>query len=390
EFFRDFFPEQYYRQQIKSLGTGMIITEDGYILTNEHVVSNATDIHVSLPDGRNFSAELVAADRTIDLALLKIEGEEFPHVVMGNSDDIMIGEWVIALGNPFGFLLEDTSPTVTVGVVSALYRSIKSTRDERVYKNMIQTDAAINPGNSGGPLVNILGQVIGINTFIFTSSGGSEGIGFARPVSIAKKFIDEAKEFGRVRSPWIGLWLQDITPELAKTLNIEPIGILVTNIDEKSPASGAGIKVGDRLTRANGSMIRRVADWERLVAGVFVGDTLHIAYTRLTKQMETSFIVTEYVESEGTRLQFGIFVENINYYLAKKYNLPYESGVVVTKVETNSVGKHCGLLPGDVVLAVGNKRISQKQQFQDALKEVRKTYLIIDRGGLILQMYFSI
>jgi len=134
---------------------------------------NATDIHISLPDGRNFNAEIVAADKMIDLAVLKIEGQGFPHVKLGESDDLMIGEWVIALGNPFGFLLEDTSPTVTVGVVSALNRSIKSTRDDRIYKNMIQTDAAINPGNSGGPLVNILGQVIGINTFIFTSGGRS-------------------------------------------------------------------------------------------------------------------------------------------------------------------------------------------------------------------------
>jgi serine protease Do len=389
EFFRDFFPEQYYRQQIKSLGTGMIISEDGYILTNEHVIANATDIHVSLPDGRNFNAQLVVADKTIDLALLKIEGNVFPCVVLGNSEDLMIGEWVIAFGNPFGFLLEDTSPTVTVGVVSALNRSIKSTRDDRIYKNMIQTDAAINPGNSGGPLVNILGQVVGINTFIFTSGGGSEGIGFARPVSMAKKFINEAKQYGRVRPPWIGLWLQDITPDLAQALDIKENGALVTNVDERSPASQAGIKEGDRVTKVNGMFIRRVADWDRLAANTFVGDTLQVTYFRDDQPKEVRFTVSEFKESQGTRIKFGIYVENINYYLMKKYDLTYESGVVVTKIENNSIGERIGLRAGDVILAVGNTRISTKKQFQDVFKNAGKTYLIIDRNGLILQTYFS-
>ncbi|MEO0141969.1 MAG: trypsin-like peptidase domain-containing protein, partial [candidate division WOR-3 bacterium] len=186
-FFGDFFPEQRYRQQIKSLGSGVIISPDGFIITNEHVVSNATEINVTLPDARQFKAQIIAADRTMDLALLKVDGHNLPYAELGSSEDLLIGEWVIALGNPFGFMLEDTRPTVTVGVISALNRAIKSAHEDRIYKDMIQTDAAINPGNSGGPLVNILGQVIGINTFILTSSGGSEGVGFARPINVVKK-----------------------------------------------------------------------------------------------------------------------------------------------------------------------------------------------------------
>jgi serine protease Do len=169
EFFKDFFPEYYSKKQVKSLGTGVIISADGYILTNEHVIAQATDINITLPDGRQFKGTIVASDYLRDRALLKIESTGLPYVELGDSDDVMIGEWVIALGNPFGFLLEDTRPSVTVGVVSALHRSIKSTIEDRVYKNMIQTDAAINPGNSGGPLVNIVGEVIGINTSIFTA-----------------------------------------------------------------------------------------------------------------------------------------------------------------------------------------------------------------------------
>ncbi len=196
DFFRDFFPEFYYKQKVKSLGTGIIVANNGYILTNEHVISNATEINVTLSDGRQFNGTISAKDRTVDLALIKIDTGELPCVQLGDSDSLLIGEWTIALGNPFGFLLEDAQPTVTVGVISALNRAIKSTQDDRVYKDMIQTDAAINPGNSGGPLVNILGQVIGINTFIFTSGGGSEGIGFARPINDAKAFIAEAMKTG--------------------------------------------------------------------------------------------------------------------------------------------------------------------------------------------------
>ncbi|MEO0161905.1 MAG: trypsin-like peptidase domain-containing protein, partial [candidate division WOR-3 bacterium] len=273
-FFGDFFPEHRYRQRVQSLGSGVIISPDGYILTNEHVVTNATEINVTLPDARQFKAQIIAADRALDLALLKIEGKNLPYAELGDSDDLMIGEWVIALGNPFGFLLEDTRPTVTVGVISALNRAIKSTREERIYKDMIQTDAAINPGNSGGPLVNILGQVIGINTFILTSSGGSEGVGFARPINVVKKFINETQRYGKIRTPWIGIWVQDITPEIAEAMGIEPRGVLVSSVDPNSPAYHSGIKEGDRIVMVNNENINSVNVWDRIQANTFVGDTL--------------------------------------------------------------------------------------------------------------------
>ncbi|OYD15173.1 hypothetical protein CH330_06490 [candidate division WOR-3 bacterium JGI_Cruoil_03_51_56] len=188
DFFRDFFPRRQFRQEVKAMGSGFIISKDGDIITNAHVVRNATEIKVILPDNREFDAEFIGIDNNLDLALLRISGKNLPVAPLGTSRDLMIGEWAIAFGNPFGFLLKDAQPTVTVGVISAVHREVKSGRS-MVMSNMIQTDAAINPGNSGGPLVNADGEVIGINTFIFTHAGGSEGIGFAKPIDEAEEFI---------------------------------------------------------------------------------------------------------------------------------------------------------------------------------------------------------
>jgi serine protease Do len=394
EFFRDFFdgffPERFHRQQIKSLGTGVIISSDGHILTNEHVIADATDINITLPDGRRFKGDIITSDRSIDLALIEVEADDLPYAELGNSDELLIGEWVIALGNPFGFLLEDTRPTVTVGVVSALNRSIKSTHDERVYKNMIQTDAAINPGNSGGPLVNVLGQVVGINNFIFTSGGGSEGIGFARPIDVAKKFIEEAKKFGRVRTPWIGLWMQDISPEHAEALGIERSGVLVSGVDTGSPAENADIKEADRVIHVNGQRIKRVADWNRCTASVFVDDTLHAVLMRGKDTLEVRFVVAELEESAVVKARFGMYIEDIDERLAKRYRITHREGIIVTRVEKNSVGERAGVVPGDVILKVGNERIRNKSHFQEVLNQTRNITVIIDRRGMLMQVYLGL
>ena len=389
DFFRDFYPERYYRQQIKSLGSGVIISSDGYVLTNEHVVVNAEDIQVTLTDGHQFKATVIAADQIIDLALLKINDKDLPFIKLGDSDDLMIGEWVIALGNPFAFLLEDTSPTVTVGVISAIHRSIKSTDESRLYKNMIQTDAAINPGNSGGPLVNIVGEVIAINTFIFTSGGGSEGIGFARPINIAKKFIDEAREHGSIRTPWIGLWLQNITPEIADSLKLMPEGVLVTGLDDNSPAYKVGIEKRDQIISVNGMPVSKVSDWDRIVADFFVDDTLLLDLLRDGDSVHIRMVIQEYKGSQSAA-KFGIHVENIDSNLARKYSIGYRDGVIVMGIDPGSDGERTGIRIGDVVLKIGDKRIKNRNDFQDALKNVRKFDMIIDRGGLILQFYFGI
>jgi serine protease Do len=393
DFFGDFFPERYYKQQVRSLGTGLIFSPDGYVVTNEHVISNATRIHITLPDGRQFEGKVIAADVSHDLALLKIDGADLPFARLGDSEDLMIGEWVIAFGNPFGFLLEDTRPTVTVGVVSALDRSIKSTREDRIYKNMIQTDAAINPGNSGGPLVNVLGEVVGLNTAIFTSGGGSEGIGFVRPINDVKRFINEAREHGRVRVPWVGLWMKEITPDIAETLKIEPHGILVSGVDESSGAQKVGIKQGDRIVSVNGRVISKMADWNRFVSSVYVGDKLDITLVRGDDTLEVDFVVEEFKQADLLKTRvvvYGIHVEDINERLVRQYKLVYKEGVVVTEIESGSVGDRLGIAVGDVVLMVANMRVHDKTDFQRASRFQRDMSIIVDRNGRIIQFYLGV
>ncbi len=393
DFFGDFFPERLYRQQVRSLGTGLLISPDGYIVTNEHVISNATKINITLPDGRQYEGRVVAADVSHDLALLKIDGSDFPYAQLGNSDELMIGEWVIAFGNPFGFLLEDTRPTVTVGVVSALNRSIKSTREDRVYKSMIQTDAAINPGNSGGPLANVLGEVIGLNTAIFTSGGGSEGIGFARPINDVKKFINEARQHGRVRVPRIGLWARGIAQDSIVGLSGERRDVLVGGVDPGSTAERAGIKEGDRILMINDRVVSRTEDWDRFVSNVYVGDRVRLSLARGNETIGVDFVVEELKETDRSNIGVvvhGIHVQDINKKLAGEYNLAYNAGVVVTKVDPNTIGDKLGIAAGDVVLMVGNMRVYNKVDFQRASRDQRDVSILIDRNGRIIQLYLGV
>jgi len=270
DFFRDFFPRRAYRQEVKSMGSGVIISADGDVVTNAHVVLNATQIKVTLPDNREFAAELEGIDQTRDLALLKLKAKDLPAAAMGNSDDLMIGEWSIAIGNPFGFMLEDAQPTVTVGVVSALHRDIKSSGGGQVYADMVQTDAAINPGNSGGALVNAAGEVIGINTFIFSHSGGSEGIGFARPINDVKQFIREARgapgatTYERVETG-LDVIVADINPLLRSSFGLGyRRGVVVVEVKAGGIGETIGMAHGDVIRMAQGKTVSSAPAFARL------------------------------------------------------------------------------------------------------------------------------
>jgi serine protease Do len=297
-FFRDMIPQYRYREQIPSMGSGFIINPNGYVLTNEHVVRGAEKITVILPDGRRFEGKVLGSHPQYDLAVVKIEGKKLPVAGLGTSSDLMVGEWALAIGNPFGFLLNDTQPTVTAGVISATHRDIKSQgTNTGIYKNMIQTDAAINPGNSGGPLVNAKGDVIGINTFIFTKSGGSEGIGFAIPIDAAKKVVDELIRYGKVRNVWIGVRTWELTPYVAERLGTKDRnGLYVSVIERGSPADRAGVKVGDIIRRVNGTPIRDVDEAYRALFGANVGDTISLSVERDGKSLTMSLTLTELPE----------------------------------------------------------------------------------------------
>jgi len=270
DFFGDFFPRRAFRQEVKSMGSGVIISPDGDVVTNAHVVLNATQMKVTLPDNREFPAELEAIDETQDLALLKLKASDLPAATLGNSGDLMIGEWSIAVGNPFGFMIEDVQPTVTVGVISALHRDIKSSGGGQVYADMIQTDAAINPGNSGGALVNAAGEVIGINTFIFSHSGGSEGIGFARPINDVKQFVQEARSsrgsarYERTKTG-LGATVADINPTLQGSFGLGyRRGVVVVDVGGGSIGETIGMAPGDVILMAQGKTVSSAAAFARL------------------------------------------------------------------------------------------------------------------------------
>ncbi|MFC1569094.1 S1C family serine protease [bacterium] len=271
-----FFQPREYEQRVKGLGSGFIISSDGYILTNDHVVHNASEIIVTMTDGKQYQAKSVGQDQTYDVALLKIEGEGFPSIPLGNSDDLIIGEWVIAFGNPFGLFDINMNPTVTVGVISAVGMNFKGPYqiEDRIYTGMIQTDAAINGGNSGGPLVNSLGQCIAINTFIFSGSSQKTniGIGFAIPINRVKRILPDLKTIGQVnRSFKTGLEVENISYLVARMLGINPNdGVIITKIQKGSSAEKADIRVGDVIVSIEDQRVRSTGDVQSAINGIDV------------------------------------------------------------------------------------------------------------------------
>ncbi len=296
-FFEMYFPQQRQLRRVPSYGSGVIIQKDGYVLTNEHVVSNAEQVFVSMGTGERFTCTVVGTAPSYDLALLKINTDSkrsFPAATMGDSDNVFVGEWVIAIGSPFGDLLADDQPTVTVGVVSALHRDIKRDENSNVrFYDMVQTDAAINPGNSGGPLINARGEVIGVNTFIIsTNNGGSLGMGFAIPINRGKWVLNELIEHGKVRLAWIGMNAADIPPQEAVRLGLgNQNAVLVRQLYDGGPADRVGIKAGDQILAVEGVPIRSIEHFNRIAYGSRVGDRLKLR-VRNQKGKERDVTVT--------------------------------------------------------------------------------------------------
>lgn len=301
EFFSQFFPKQKYYDKVKGLGSGFLISDDGYILTNEHVVNGAVEIIVTLTDGSKYPAKIIGMDKTVDVAVLKITPDrKLKYITFADSEDLIIGEWAIALGNPFGLFDINNQPTVTVGVISATKRDFGLIDGSHSYQNMIQTDAAINGGNSGGPLVNSAGEVVGINTFIYSGSGGAKtniGIGFAIPINRVAKILPELKQKGMVdRSFTMGFKYQSVDRMIAKYLGLDEVkGLVVSEVEKAGPAESAGLRVSDVITKINGQNVNNEYDFRKIILGddLRIGDSVNLEVVREKKKFTLKLILAK-------------------------------------------------------------------------------------------------
>jgi serine protease Do len=378
DFYREFFqmPTKEYRQQ--GLGSGVIVSEEGYIITNYHVVKGMDTITVTLSDGREFLASVIGHDVKKDMSLLKIDAKEIPVIELSNSDKIEVGDWAIAIGSPFGL-----SGTLTVGVISAKSRSEKEAKG---FGRLIQTDAAINPGNSGGALLNIDGQLIGINTAIVTSAGGYLGIGFAIPINDAKiimeKILNESKKRGQIG--WLGLSTQEINKDLHFQLGLSSkYGVLVNNITDKGPASKAGLMRGDILIEINGEKIFRPYEVKEHLLNKKIDEHLKIAIIRKNKIFYFNVKIEKQQKKKiNTAINnidniFGLKIENISKETTKKYDLFDSEGVVITYIKKNGAAYRAGLHAGDIILEINRYPINSKIDYEKELKKISESKKIL-------------
>ncbi len=377
EFFKRFFGVPHHPQmqqqerKMTSLGSGVIISKDGYILTNNHVIDEADEIRVRFASQEEFDAKIIGRDPKTDLALIKIEtDQDLKYVTFGDSDTLRVGDWVIAIGNPFGL-----EQTVTAGIVSAKGRRIGG----MVYENFIQTDASINQGNSGGPLFDVHGKMVGINTAIFSRSGGNVGIGFAIPVNMAKNVVKQLKEDGKVTRGWLGVMIQKVNQDLADQFHMErPIGALVGEVAPDSPADKAGIKSGDIIVEYGGREISQMNMLPALVAQTAVGEKVQVIFFRDGKKKKVMVKIGKLKEDEfletgaESESRLGITVQDLTPDLAKSLEIEDVSGVLVTEVTMDSPASRAGLRRGDLILEINKNKVDDVREFTEILKKTKK------------------
>jgi serine protease Do len=395
-FFERLFPPRYRQRQVESLGSGFIVSADGYILTNDHVVHRATDIVVTLLDGRQFPARLVGTDPATDLAVLKVDAEDLPVAPLGDSDDLLIGEWAIAIGNPFGYLLADPNPSVTAGVISAVGRDVRpdpavSRGQPQVWSNMIQTDAAINPGNSGGPLVNARGEVIGVNAFIFSGgTGGSIGLGFAIPINRARRVLSDVVRFGEIRHPWVGVHLA-----AGQGDGPVPIGAFVRRVDPGSPAEGAGIAPGDRIVAVDGRPLHGPIEWEGRLLDQPSEEPFTVTLERGGARVDVTLTPRDdplrSAERIGTPLGADLVVVDAT--LASYLGLRYGYGLYLAGLEIDAPLRGMGLATGDVLLQLDDRRLDATDDVEvliDVLRSGRPFVLLYESDGMPHQYCYRV
>ncbi len=400
--FSDLFDDQFFdfmdphhkprKWKERSLGSGVIVSSDGLILTNAHVVEKADEIQVTLYDQQNLKGKIIGSDPKTDIAVIKISAQNLSAIKWGNSDKIRVGEFVLAFGNPFSL-----SNTVTMGIVSAVGRANVGIAD---YEDFIQTDAAINPGNSGGPLVNIKGELIGINTAIFSKTGGYQGIGFAVPSNMAQSVMNQLINQGKVVRGWLGITIQNFTPELAKEFGLgKSAGALVTEILKGSPAEKAGMRRGDIITEVDDKEIKNVESLRNIIAQSKVGSRIQIKVIREGKPLLLTAIITELPQDMAQTVPgqpeekfpaeenalAGFNVMNLTREIAKQLDISIdEKGVVIVRVEPYSAAEDAGLKKGDLIQEINKKSVKNIQDFNNIVSKVKKgdtLLLFINRGG---------
>jgi len=391
DFFEKFFGDEHQREfKQRSLGSGFIIDKEGYIVTNNHVIADADEIKVKLNSGKEYDAKIIGRDPSTDIALIKIDPDPtYSFVTFGDSDSLKVGEWVMAIGNPFGL-----DHTVTAGIVSAKGRVIGS----GPYDDFIQTDASINPGNSGGPLIDLKGNVVGINTAIVASG---QGIGFAVPVNMARSVINQLKEEGEVTRGWLGVGIQDISDEMSEYYGVkDKKGVLVSEVFPGDPADKAGIKAKDIILEVNGQKVESSRELTRIVAGFQVDEVVGIKVFR--NGNEKNFNVKIAKRQEGKLASrgipdeeqeaFGIRVSNLTPEIARRLNIRETEGVVVTGVQSNSQGEEKGIQVRDIIREINHRSINTVNDYKDAVQKVKKGDAVImlvkraDSGFFVIKL----
>ncbi|HET9635983.1 MAG TPA: trypsin-like peptidase domain-containing protein [Gemmatimonadaceae bacterium] len=389
--FEQFFGGRSGTRAAAGLGSGFIVRPDGAIVTNAHVVAGATRISVAMRDGTTYPARLVGIDETNDLAVLKIDARNLPVAPLGNSSNLLIGEWAIAIGNPYGFILANTEPSVTVGVVSGTGRNLAAQSEgSGVYVDMIQTDASINPGNSGGPLVNALGEVIGVNSSIFSPSGGSIGIGFAIPINRARRVADDLLAHGVVRRPWIG-----IQPLLSRAQpgRTPTNGVVVASVVPGSPAEKSGIRAGDVIVRSRDRTLHNPYDWYAELLELRVGESDTVVVKRGGREMPVSVNVVDLPDVNAPRVTVLSEIELITLTppIRAQYQIQSRQGALVNRV-SDRVQQQIGLQQGDVIVQINRTPITRAEDVNRILTSYGRGILqmYFERGGQIYATEFSL
>ena len=394
EFFKRFFGDAPERQQVqRSLGSGVIVDPSGIVLTNAHVVERATEIEVSTADGKKHKAKLAGVDKKTDLAVLKLQGGgPYPAANLGDSDAVKVGDWVLAIGSPFGL-----QKTVTAGIISAKGRSI----GQGPFDDFLQTDAAINPGNSGGPLVNMSGEVVGINSAILSRTGGNVGIGFSIPVNMAKRIYTELAAKGKVTRGWLGVSIQPLTPELAKSFGLkEPNGVLISDVMQQSPAATAGIASGDVIIEFDKKKVDSPQELQKAVAATAPGRAVPLKVWREKAEKMLEIKIGETPDetvalkptSKGKSL-LGLDVRPLTPELARQLNLRTPDGVIVFSVDEESAASEAGLQRGDVIREVNRQKVRSVQDFEKVTKDVKdgdRVTVLLQRGPQSLYVAFTV